>query len=121
MTPSPSHHHPTLQACTSPVTYSGLPDGAYQFAVRGRGESLAATQNFVKVTSPPSLAWNGTTLTASSTPDPTARFEFAGTAALPGVGVNYTCSLSVASPDPLQPPVYEGDVAPAPVSAWGKH
>eukprot|EP00887_Chlorella_sp_A99_P001740 scaffold19.g1740.t1 len=96
--------------CTSPQSYKGLPDGSYQFAVRGTGETISSTQNFVKVTQPPSLAWRSQRPSSGSTSDATAHFEFQGQAALAGVGVNFTCQLSVSEAHPLQAAVWEGDV-----------
>ena len=37
------------QACSSPQSYKGLPDGAYQFSVRAQGEKVATSSAFVKV------------------------------------------------------------------------
>ena len=105
---------PPPQICTSPVTYSSLPDGSYQFAVRAQGETIATTQNFIKVTQPPTLAWTSTS-PASSTPNATALFQFQGQAALAGVAVNFSCQLSVAGADALQGTVYEGTVNAQPV------
>lgn len=40
------------KACTSPVTYADLADGAYNFSVRAQGEDSADSRSFVKVQYP---------------------------------------------------------------------
>ena len=39
--------------CSSPASFSGLPDGAYQFSVRAKGETLATSSSFTKDATPP--------------------------------------------------------------------
>ncbi len=40
-----------FKACTSPVTYADLADGAYNFSVRAQGEDSADFRSFIKVES----------------------------------------------------------------------
>ena len=37
------------KACTSPVTYADLADGAYNFTVRAQGEESGDSRSFIKV------------------------------------------------------------------------
>lgn len=75
--------------CVSPASYSGVPDGIYQFSVRAKGETISSSKNFVKDGTPPVVTANSNTLATTS--QPTANVTFSATDAS---AVTYACTLS---------------------------
>jgi hypothetical protein len=115
-------------ACASPAAFASLPDGAYTFAVRAAGESIATSQSFTKDTTPPqvALAAAASPLAPGAAPPaappaaaalPTAAFTFSASDAS---RVTYECQLAVTGGAPQQKAPAAGDVAAAAVQlgAW---
>ncbi|PSC76615.1 Serine protease ABC transporter B family tagA isoform A [Micractinium conductrix] len=106
--------------CSSPASFSGLPDGAYQFSVRAKGETLATSSSFTKDATPPTVTLSGYAATTrggyaagvapqlqgTTTADAVAVFEFMGS---DSTGVAFTCTLSATGTVPAQGAVVAGD------------
>ncbi|BDA49389.1 probable c5a peptidase at N-terminal half [Coccomyxa sp. Obi] len=92
------------KACTSPVTYADLADGAYNFSVRAQGEDSADSRSFIKDTIPPKLGFNAT-VSQSGNASPMASLSWTAQDMSP---VTYQCHLSAATANSgdLQPPVH---------------
>lgn len=86
--------------CTSPVSYTSLPDGTYLFSVRVTGETVSASWEFIKDTHPPVVSVSGhlpvptsgtNALSGSTTASSFATLDFS---AQDITTVSFTCSLT---------------------------
>ncbi|GAB4817256.1 hypothetical protein N2152v2_004302 [Parachlorella kessleri] len=89
--------------CTSPRTYTSLPDGSYIFWVQAQGQSTPAKQSFVQDRTAPMVSFSSTP--PATTANATAQIGFSATDL---TAVTYTCTLSVTGASSLQAPVYMG-------------
>mmetsp|Transcript_31546 Transcript_31546/g.89554 ORF Transcript_31546/g.89554 Transcript_31546/m.89554 type:complete len:1752 (-) Transcript_31546:144-5399(-) len=89
--------HP-WRPCISPLSYRGLPDGRYEFAVRGKDETELAAYIFSIDTKPPVTTIDSTPATLSIVPS--ARIQFSATDLSP---VHFQCLLrpDASDADPL--------------------
>jgi hypothetical protein len=88
--------------CSSPVTYTSLPDGTYVFSTRAVGEAASASWEFIKDTHPPVVSASGhlpgtsgtNALSGSTTSSSFATIDFS---AQDITAVSFMCTLTSSS------------------------